>query len=79
MTTPRRRRNRPQLPLVVPPRPAAPHNRAPLGPDTVRAAYGAHKSHEHAGRLGPGWECRTCARYLTGIARAAEATQQTAP
>jgi hypothetical protein len=55
-------------PLIVPPEP----HTAPIGEQALRAAYEAHKSHEHAGQ--PGRGCSTCRRYLTAVvhARAAE-------
>ena len=45
-------------------------NRAPIGPDAVRAGYWAHKSSEHGGAMSS--TCRACRRYLRGIALAAE-------
>jgi hypothetical protein len=45
-------------------------HRARVGIDAIRAAYHAHTGHEHDGHVGH--RCRTCARYLTGIARAIE-------
>lgn len=47
----------------------APRNRAPIGPCTIRAAYSAHRTSTHDGRLVT--SCRTCRSYLRGIARAA--------
>lgn len=55
-------------------RPWAPDHRAPLTPAAVRAGYRAHGAAEHHGAVhgGVGLHCRTCPRYLAGIARAAE-------
>jgi hypothetical protein len=39
--------------------------RAPIGEAATRAAYLAHKSDEHGGRLGRG--CLTCRRYLFAL------------
>jgi hypothetical protein len=54
---------------TVPPTLAPGGNRAPIGPDAVRAAYRAHTATNHQGRLG--YECPTCGNYLRGISAAA--------
>jgi hypothetical protein len=41
--------------------------RAPTPRDATRAAYRAHTSDTHQGKVGRG--CRTCASYLTTLAR----------
>lgn len=66
---PRRRARALQRPLVVPPAP-----RRPVSADAIRAAFGAHKSHEHRGLVGYG--CRTCRRYVVGIATSRATEQQ---
>jgi hypothetical protein len=63
-----------QRPLVVPPY-APLGNRVTIGPDALRAAYGAHIGAEHEGRRGYG--CRTCRRYIEAVI-AARATARAA-
>jgi len=60
MTAPLPRRC-PRRPLVVPPYGPL-GNRAPIGPDTLNAALGAHMGDEHHGHVGR--DCRTCERYI---------------
>jgi hypothetical protein len=62
---PSRRRRATQRPLVVP---APLEQRRPLSADALRAAFGAHKGHEHHGAVGYG--CRTCRGYVLAIATA---------
>jgi hypothetical protein len=40
-------------------------HRAPIGPDTLRAAYDAHMSDTHAGA--PGYHCKTCNHYAAAL------------
>lgn len=46
----------------------APDHRDPLTPEATRAGYRAHLGADHDGTVG--LHCRTCARYLRGIADA---------
>lgn len=64
----------PRPPAVVPPYGPL-GNRVTIGPDALRAAYGAHIGAEHEGRRGYG--CRTCRRYIEATI-AARATERAA-
>jgi hypothetical protein len=68
MNTPTPHRRLPRAPR--PPHPGRPRHRAPLARQAVSAGYRAHLDTHHGGHLGR--DCRTCARYLVGIADAAE-------
>lgn len=61
MSVPLYRRHAAARPLRVPP---GPSNRAPIGPDALRAAYGAHLN-THGGI--PGICCLTCLHYTTAL------------
>jgi hypothetical protein len=52
-----------RLPRV--PRSTEHGHRAPIGPDTLRAAYDAHMADAHAGA--PGYRCTTCTRYAAAL------------
>lgn len=61
MTVPPPRRQPAARPLRVPP---GPSNRAPIGPDALRAGHLAHLN-DHGGRPAPC--CLTCLHYTTAI------------
>jgi hypothetical protein len=69
---PSRRRRALQRPLVPPP-----ILERDVGPDALRAGYGAHKGDQHDGKIGRG--CRTCSRYLAALTAARAAQRQADP
>lgn len=61
-----------------PPRPATePGTRAAVPAAALRAAYEAHRAHEHHGRTG--YRCRTCTRYAAAVTLAATRDELTDP
>jgi hypothetical protein len=53
---------------LTPPEPTPSGSRAPLPWAALRAAYNAHQTSTHDGRIG--YRCRTCDRYSTALTHA---------